>query len=162
MPPVPSSKIPYVACSLAAWSHWPALCALYFPKSQIVFLGQGWPQSASASERLKSWNFFPGLSPLMLQPWTGCSLCVYSQVSETVYPHKFLQIRIGRSLCRTWVPCFGRAGATKLCFLSSALSFTSDTSHRVFPMQLVKSLIGWGKVSSVLPGFKISHLLRFQ
>ena len=45
----------------------PAFCTLHLPKRQKVFLCQGWPQHAGASDSLRSHSFSPGLSLLALQ-----------------------------------------------------------------------------------------------
>ena len=147
----------------AAPSHCLILHALHFPKRQTVFVGQGWPQPSGASESHRSQNFPPGLSQLALQPWTCCSLCVCSpSLPDSIYPPQALLIRVKGSLCRTGALTPGEAGATKLHFLSSALSCASGTSYRVFPFQLVKPLPGHCKASSALLGFKIPHQLRLH
>ena len=74
-----------------------------------------------------------------------------------VYPFKSLPIRVDAFPVWDQGPILGGEGTTKLCFLS-VLSSAAGPLHRAFPTQLIKSLTGWCKASSV---FKNPYRLRF-
>ena len=68
-----------------------------------------------------------------------CSLCVCSLgLPDSVYPPKSPPIRIGDPCVRLRPPTLRREGTLKLWFLSS-LSVAAGATHRLFPLQLIKS-----------------------
>ena len=106
-------------------------------------------------------SFSLELSKLVLQLWTCCLLCVYSlSLPDFVYTSKSLLIRVGGFPVRDQGLALGWQVATKVCFLS-VVSSAAGTVHRIFPLQLTKSLSGQGKASSVVCGFRNSYQLRF-
>ena len=90
--------------------------------------------------------------------------CVYSlNLSDCIYPPNLFQIELQfpmQDSAPIPTPAPSGARATKLHFLSD-LSYSAGTSNRAFPSQLIKSLTGWCKASSVFLRFKNSYQLRF-
>ena len=84
-----------------------------------------------------------------------CSL----SLPDFVYPSKSLLIRVGGFPVWDQDTAPGRERATKLHFLPDS-PLCRHLAKSISP-QLIKSLTGWCKSSSVLLGFKNSYQLRF-
>ena len=119
------------------------------PKGKKIFLGQDWPQPMGASDSFRSQNFSPGLSWLVLQPWTCCSLVCAQPESPRLCTSLQVSPDYGWELPvqdRGPHPGWGRSYQTVLCLLCLLLCFR-HLVQGIFPSACK---ISYGMVKSLL------------